>query len=68
MHDGRYTTLLQCIDHYGSLENNINHDPLMPLLGISLSSQEKSDIVSFLQTLTDFEFINDPKFRDPNGN
>jgi len=68
MHDGRYTTLQQCLDHYTNLQNNINHDPLMPLGGIPLTAQEKTDIISFLHTLTDYEFINDQKFTDPNGN
>lgn len=66
MHDGRYATLKQCVDHYTFLENRINHDPLMPLWGIALSEQEKTDIIAFLNTLTDYNFINDPKFKDPN--
>jgi cytochrome c peroxidase len=66
MHDGRYTTLQQCLDHYTNIENRVNQDPLMSVWGIALTAQEKSDIISFLNTLTDFEFINDPRFADPN--
>ncbi|MBK6523915.1 MAG: cytochrome-c peroxidase [Bacteroidia bacterium] len=68
MHDGRYTTLQQCLDHYTNLQNTINHDPLMPIGGIPLTAQEKTEIIAFLHTLTDYEFINDQKFADPNGN
>lgn len=66
MHDGRYTTLQQCLDHYTNIQNNINLDPLIPTTGIPLTAQEKQDIIAFLQTLTDYEFINDPRFTDPN--
>jgi cytochrome c peroxidase len=66
MHDGRYSTLYQCVDHYAHPENRVNQDPLMPLWGIALNEQEKLDIVAFLNTLTDYEFINDQRFSDPN--
>ena len=68
MHDGRFTTLQQCLDHYTDIKNLVNLDPTIPATGIPLTSQEKTDIISFLQTLTDYKFINDPKFADPNGN
>ncbi len=66
MHDGRYNTLYQCVDHYTDLESRVNQDPMMPLWGISLTEQDKNDIIAFLNTLTDYEFINDQRFKDPN--
>jgi cytochrome c peroxidase len=32
--------------------------------GVQLSNQEKTSLKAFLLTLTDFEFINNPNFRD----
>lgn len=66
MHDGRYTTLQQCLDNYTNIVNQTNLDPLLAPSGISLTAQEKQDIIAFLQTLTDYQFINDPRFADPN--
>lgn len=68
MHDGRYTTLEECLDHYtNNVTNMVNLDPiLVPNNGIVLSSQEKTDIIAFLNTLTDYRFINDKKFANPN--
>jgi cytochrome c peroxidase len=66
MHDGRFETLEQCLDHYsGGITNTLNLDPLLQN-GISLNSQEKQDIIAFLRTLTDYTFINDKRFSDPN--
>jgi len=32
---------------------------------MNFDSQEKEQLVAFLHTLTDYEFINDPRFSDP---
>jgi cytochrome c peroxidase len=66
MHDGRFETLEECLDHYTDpSKNTINLDQLLssPLV---LSAQDKQDIISFLNTLTDYQFINDKRFADPN--
>jgi len=66
MHDGRYTTLEQCLDHYtDNIKNTINLDPLLAS-GLTLNAQNKKDIIAFLKTLTDLELINDRRFADPN--
>lgn len=66
MHDGRFSTLKECLDHYASpMANTVNLDPLLTS-GIALTEQEKSDIIAFLNTLTDYEFLYDAKFADPN--
>lgn len=70
MHDGRFFTLEQVIDHYSDhvrLSSTI--DPLMELVGTGgaqLTSQEKADLLAFLKTFTDEEFVNNPEFSDPN--
>ncbi len=67
MHDGRFTTLEQCINHYtAAFTNTINLAPELPRQGMTLSAQDKADLVSFLNTLTDYRFISDKRFADPN--
>lgn len=67
MHDGRYQTLEQCLDHYtNNVVNLVNLDPILQSGGIPLTAQEKQDIIAFLGTLTDYKFINDKRFADPN--
>jgi cytochrome c peroxidase len=34
--------------------------------GVQLDAQEKLLLKKFLMTLTDLEFVNNPKFKDPN--
>ena len=66
MHDGRYASLELCMDHYtNNIKNFINLDPLL-VKGIALSAQDKQDLIAFLNTLTDNEFIKDKRFADPN--
>jgi cytochrome c peroxidase len=62
MHDGRFTTLRQVIDHYNT---GLNFNEYLDLLlthnssvGIRLSQQDINDLIAFLETLTDDEFIN----------
>ncbi len=59
MHDGRFSTLEQVVEHYnsgGHYSNTI--DPLMKKVGIGLqlSEQEKQDLIAFLRTLSDQTF------------
>lgn len=66
MHDGSLNTLDKVLDHYASgIKPSTTLDPLLSG-GISLSTQEKADIISFLKTLTDYQFITNPDFADPN--
>jgi cytochrome c peroxidase len=66
MHDGRFTTLKQVLDHYHTgVQTSATLDPLL-LGGIVLTEQEKLDIISFLGTLSDYSFLYDERFKDPN--
>lgn len=69
MHDGRFGTLDEVIEHYSSeLVSSPTIDPLMEHLssgGVQLDSQEKYLLKKFLMTLTDYSFINNPEFQDP---
>ena len=71
MHDGRFKTLPEVIDHYS---DHINpSETLSPTLKdtaniprqLKLTNQEKKDLLAFLHTLTDSTFITDPRFSDP---
>ena len=47
----------------GTFASHPNKSDLITL--IDLNAQERSDIVAFLKTLTDHDFITNPKFADP---
>jgi cytochrome c peroxidase len=71
MHDGRFATLQEVIDHYSdhvapseTLSATLKDTANMPTR-LRLTLQEKSDLLAFLHTLTDTAFINDPRFSDP---
>jgi len=62
MHDGSLPTLESVIEHYNSGGNiHPNKNPLIQPL--NLNTQQKSDLISFLQSLTDQTFINNPEYR-----
>lgn len=68
MHDGRFYTLEAVLDHYSSgvvntqnLDESLNNNGT---LGIPLTQTEKAKIIAFLKTLTDNEFLTNPKFAE----
>ena len=71
MHDGRFATLEDVIDHYS--ENIQAHPNLAEVLKdgdgnpvrLNFSPEDKAALIAFLNTLTDQDFLNDPKFSDP---
>lgn len=66
MHDGRFATLSQCLNHYNTgVKATENLDPAL-VSGIPLTAQEMQDLISFLGTLTDNTFLRDERFKDPN--
>jgi len=69
MHDGRFKTLREVVDHYSdNLVNSPTIDPLMKWIaygGTKLKESEKNDLIAFLKTLTDYQFIAEPKFSKP---
>jgi cytochrome c peroxidase len=65
MHDGRYKRLREVLAFYGSPEQHANYaDPRIRAIGV-LRDDERKDMIAFLFTLTDHEFLNDPRHRDP---
>ncbi len=67
MHDGRFKTLEEVVEHYSSgVKNHPTRDPRSgPVGGFRFSNGEKAALVAFLKTLSDSKFISDPKFSDP---
>lgn len=65
MHDGRYKKLKDVLNHYSSKNHNPTADEEIKKIG-ELSDKERKDLVAFLLTLTDREFLNDRRFADPN--
>ncbi|MEM6801800.1 MAG: cytochrome c peroxidase [Bacteroidota bacterium] len=62
MHDGRFQTLEEVIDHYASGgQPHVNRDPLM--LNILVDEEGKKDLLAFLKTLSDPNFLSNPEFR-----
>ena len=69
MHDGRFKTLAQVLDHYDhGAQPSPTLDPLLRqpdgTLGIPLTAQERADLVAFLQTLTDTDFLQDRRLTE----
>ena len=69
MHDGRFATIDEVIDHYSTgLQNSPNIDPDMKNIGnggVQLTPSEKADLKAFLLTLDDYDFVSNPAFQAP---
>ena len=69
MHDGRFATLEEVVEHYNSGVHadspNLDEEMENAAAGLNLTEQEKIDLINFLKTFSDPEFINNPDFSDP---
>ncbi len=74
MHDGRFATLTQVVEHYNSgVQAHPNLDGRLRVPGtttvtprrLGLTADEVQSIVAFLGTLTDDALAKDPKYSDP---
>lgn len=64
MHDGRFTTLEEVVDHYNSGGHpSPNKNPL--LYPLQLTESEKQDLIAFLHTLTDTAVLSNEAFQSP---
>lgn len=64
MHDGRFQTLEEVLDHYKTGGHGVeNEDP--NILPFSLTESQKQDMIAFLRTLTDTTFVNNAAFSNP---
>lgn len=67
MHDGRFNTLEEVLDFYvNGVEDSETLDTLLKQsnggVGIPLTNEEQKALIAFLHTLTDYEFISNPKY------
>lgn len=70
MHDGRFNTLAQVLNHYSAgVKPSATLDPLLtgasPHPGIALTDTDQQQIIAFLKTLTDRTFTKDQRFSNP---
>ncbi len=73
MHDGRFSTIEQVLDHYS---DHIVQSPTLSAFlqdisnetggkNLALTKDEKADLTAFLGMLTDSSFITNPAFSNP---
>ncbi len=69
MHDGRFKTLEDVIEHYNFVTNSSTLDGAflqqLPNGGLKLSIADKVALVAFLKTLTDYELAKDIRYASP---
>ncbi|HMT27960.1 MAG TPA: cytochrome c peroxidase [Bacteroidia bacterium] len=71
MHDGRFQTLDEVLDHYShSIQPHVNLDLKLKdqsgqPIQMNISNQEKVAIIAFLETLTDHSVLVNPDFSNP---
>ncbi|MCY1076400.1 methanobactin export MATE transporter MbnM [Archangium lansingense] len=76
MHDGSIATLEEVLDFYIAGGRNVTSGPHVgdgrasplknPLVRpFELSAQERADLIAFLESFTDLDFVNDPRFSNP---
>ena len=72
MHDGRFTTMEEVVEfHSTGLKTSPNLDVIMlkdgkiQNGGLQMTTEEKSDLLAFLQTLNDTAFLNNTAYSNP---
>lgn len=71
MHDGRFNTLEEVIDHYSTnIQSHPNLDRRLKDVNgqpkvFNVTDEDKRLLIAFLNSMTDHSFISDPKFSDP---
>jgi len=73
MHDGRFATLDEVVEHYSEHVKNSNslsaflqgESNVKGSLSVKLRTEEKKDLIAFLNTLTDSTFVKNPEFSNP---
>jgi cytochrome c peroxidase len=71
MHDGRFNTLEEVLDHYShGIRNDQNLDPRLKnadgsAMVLNITDHQKRALIAFLNTLTDFSSMSDEELSDP---
>lgn len=64
MHDGRFATLEEVVDHYAAGGHGVENENAN-LTGFELTPRKREALVAFLKTLTDEEFVTNPAHASP---
>ncbi|NNE26895.1 MAG: c-type cytochrome [Saprospiraceae bacterium] len=69
MHDGRFQTLEEVIDHYNEgIKESSTVDPAIlntKMTGLFLTEEDKTDLINFLKTLTDHSLLTNENYSTP---
>jgi cytochrome c peroxidase len=69
MHDGRFSTLEEVVEHYNSgIKASSTLDITLEntrASGLMLTAQDKVDLIAFLKTFTDEDLLTEPKYASP---
>ena len=73
MHDGRFETLEEVVEHYSrGVHPHVNlglafvdANTVEETSGFQFTATQKAALVAFLKTLTDRQFVTDPRYSDP---
>ncbi len=69
MHDGRFKTLEDVVNHYDNVKNSSNVDVTFSAQilngGLKLSNADKAALVAFLKTMTDKTLATNPEYSSP---
>jgi cytochrome c peroxidase len=71
MHDGRFNTLGEVLDHYSTKVNNSPnlHESLRDSNGLpkrlNMTQLQKAQLIAFLKSMSDYSMINDRRFSNP---
>jgi len=69
MHDGRFETLEEVVEHYNSGVHadspNLDDEMHNASEGLNLTNEEKTDLINFLKTFSEPDFLTNTHFSDP---
>jgi cytochrome c peroxidase len=71
MHDGRFKTLDEVLEHYSNgIQRSPNLSPFLmnpngTAMQLNIKQEDKVALIAFLNSMTDYSLITDPKFSDP---
>jgi cytochrome c peroxidase len=66
MHDGRFETLEEVVEHYSTgIKNHNNLDFKLPAGGLNFTETEKTNLLDFLHTLSDHEMAAEERYSNP---
>jgi cytochrome c peroxidase len=65
MHDGSIPTLDEVLDHYADGGRTANPQRSSALAPVTLTPEERRDLLAFLDSLTDTALLRDPRWADP---